>query len=95
MGGAWNPLSLSNQSDIERKNQMGIHLKEQEFVADMESLVRDFDLWRNAAVPYPPDFVASIAERAYGVFGQTRPADIVAIAVNSGDEDLTEQAVAA
>lgn len=72
---------------------MGIHLREQEFVADMENLVRDFDLWRNAAVPYPPDFVASIAERAYGLFGQTRPADIVAIAVNSGDEDLTEQAV--
>ena len=70
---------------------MSIRLDERRYVEELKRLVADFRMWKNPLVPLPDGFEDDLAWRSYRVFGQTSPADIIALAVRTRDEDLVAQ----
>lgn len=70
---------------------MSIRLDERRYVEELKRLVADFRMWKNPLVPLPDGFEDDLAWRSYRVFGQTNPADIIALAVRTRDEDLVAQ----
>lgn len=70
---------------------MSIRLDERRYVEELKWLVADFRMWKNPLVPLPDGFEDDLAWRSYRVFGQTSPADIIALAVRTRDEDLVAQ----
>lgn len=70
---------------------MSIRLDERRYVEELKWLVADFRMWKNPLVPLPDGFEDDLAWRSYRVFGQTNPADIIALAVRTHDEDLVAQ----
>ena len=70
---------------------MSIRLDERRYVEELKWLVADFRMWKNPLVPLPDGFEDDLAWRSYRVFGQTSPADIIALAVRTHDEDLVAQ----
>lgn len=70
---------------------MPIRLDERRYVEELKRLVADFRMWKNPLVPLPDGFEDDLAWRSYRVFGQTSPADIIALAVRTRDEDLVAQ----
>ena len=70
---------------------MSIRLDKRRYVEELKRLVADFRMWKNPLVPLPDGFEDDLAWRSYRVFGQTSPADIIALAVRTRDEDLVAQ----
>lgn len=70
---------------------MSIRLDERRYAEELKRLVADFRMWKNPLVPLPDGFEDDLAWRSYRVFGQTNPADIIALAVRTRDEDLVAQ----
>lgn len=70
---------------------MSIRLDERRYVEELKRLVADFRMWKNPLVPLPDGFEDDLVWRSYRVFGQTSPADIIALAVRTRDEDLVAQ----
>lgn len=70
---------------------MSIRLDERRYVEELKCLVADFRMWQDPLVPLPDGFDDALVQRSYHVFGQTNPADIIALAVRTRDEDLVAQ----
>lgn len=70
---------------------MPIRLDERRYVEELKCLVADFRMWQDPLVPLPDGFEDDLVWRSYRVFGQTSPADIIALAVRTRDEDLVAQ----
>ena len=70
---------------------MSIRLDERRYVVELKCLVADFRMWQDPLVPLPDGFDDALVQRSYHVFGQTNPADIIALAVRTRDEDLVAQ----
>lgn len=70
---------------------MSIRLDERRYAEELKRLVADFRMWKNPLVPLPDGFEDDLVWRSYRVFGQTSPADIIALAVRTRDEDLVAQ----
>ena len=70
---------------------MSIRLDERRYVEELKCLVADFRMWQDPLVPLPDGFDDALVQRSYHVFGQTSPADIIALAVRTRDEDLVAQ----
>lgn len=70
---------------------MSIRLDERRYVEELKCLVADFRMWQDPLVPLPDGFEDDLVWRSYRVFGQTNPADIIALAVRTRDEDLVAQ----
>lgn len=70
---------------------MSIRLDERRYVEELKCLVADFRMWQDPLVPLPDGFEDDLVWRSYRVFGQTSPADIIALAVRTRDEDLVAQ----
>lgn len=70
---------------------MSIRLDERRYAEELKWLVADFRMWKNPLVPLPDGFEDDLAWRSYRVFGQTSPADIIALAVRTRDSVMEFQ----
>ncbi|MBT1174515.1 hypothetical protein JS530_03150 [Bifidobacterium sp. LC6] len=70
---------------------MSVQLDSQRFLDEVKHIQADFDMWREAVVPLPDAFADGLINRVYGLFGQTNPADLLVLAVQTHDDDLIEQ----